>query len=492
MNTGVIVVKNSDGKIPEEFVNIASTQCDGSFGFAMSKPDGGLFHYSQKASPEEATEITKETQNDAQCADKTAVFFYGKAEDKIHTDDHQPHVVLRDSSNQPLMAVFLEGKFEEEFEKLSENSPQHHTPAFFVAQTYLVGKISKLFQQNKYNLVETVKDLQQPDTYKEISARVRADKTNRFQITFVPAIGTPFSIKQGASEKSFPWGDISQAFGYDEKSTTKPTVSSKSVFGSPSPAAPTVPLQPTVSPLPDNIPDGSKPSVPSVPQKDNDLTKYADMLFVPPGHIKNRSSRKDWYKLYGYPGILNEISKNENKAKGDWTQGQAPIKLTHSHLKNAEALLRDNKIARWSDEARPVAEVKPITSDAPAVISDAKVTETKAPSIMMIVPPSDRQKIEVLLPRVISSRDEKGQLIIDPAKLNEYEKSVPTLAEQLGKPAGTFLPIDPEGYDLIEQVNPGATKRLFFENQGIMVHLQKKVEELEKKAEPKSKSAFAA
>src|SRR5258708_25348686 len=113
MHEAVIAVKNSEGKLPDEFINIATTECDGAFGFAMATPNGGLFHLAQEADPASASLMTKETQEDPQCS-SNAVFFYQKTADKVHADDLQPFVVLRDPSNQPLLVAFYEGEWEEE------------------------------------------------------------------------------------------------------------------------------------------------------------------------------------------------------------------------------------------------------------------------------------------------------------------------------------------------------------------------------------------
>jgi hypothetical protein len=496
MHKGVIAVQAANKLIADEYLQVATGERDTYAGFLIPSVDGLMKAAIRASDPHnsaaELMQVIKDTNEQLKAEDRTKdkpLVLYLAATDCTHEDDLQPHVLLKNDKNETQLAVFLEGEFEEEFEGLSEQSPVHHSPEFFAAQTYLVGKVSDIHQRTK-SLEETIKELKQPNVYKEIVKSLRKDSTSRMVATFVASNGDIFSIKQNDKEKVFSWGYVSQAFGYEEKQTAAPVVPSKSVFAQPTAPAPTAP-KPADPPFDiTNTPD--KTSVPTIPLKEDELTQWKGVLFVPgPSVEKKRHTLKNMYKHWGGDQILTELTKTVD-TNGTWHDGTARFKVREKMWKEIPKALEEGRLVRWSPEAAVGnvgnASVKPITQDAPAVITST--SDDKPTAIHMIMKPEERQKIEVLLPRVVSARDEKGQLILNPEKLGEYEKNIPTLAEQLGKPAGTFLPLDPEGYDLIEAINPGATKRLFFENQAILAALQKRVAELDKK--PASKSAFAA
>lgn len=489
MHKGVIIVQAPNKLIEDEFLQIATGERDTYAGFILPSKEGLMTAHIRPDNPNAAStelaQIVRDTNAQLKAEDKTkdsAMVLFLASTDATHDDDLQPHVLLKDMQGKTLLACFLEGEFEEEFENLSSSSPTKHTPEFFAVQTYLVPKISGIHHRTN-DLSKTIDELKYSN--KEIVKSLRKDSKSRMVLTFVSSTGEIFSMKQNENEKVFPWGYVSQAFGYEEKTAT-PLVSSKSVFATPSSPTPPTPVQPEPSAIPDNLPAGPNTSVPVVPQKDDPIAKWKETLFVPgPTIDKKRHVLKGWYKHWGGDQILGELDKIKG-TNGSWHDGSAKFKVRAKVLDKVDKALEDGIIAVW--DPKPIASVEPITQVAPAVITS---TSDDKKIIPMIIKPEGRQKIEVLLPRVIAIRDEKGQHILNPEKLAEFEKNIPTLAEQLGKPAGTFLPIDPEGYDLIEALEPGAVKRLFFENQAMLAASQKRIIELETSLQTKSKSAFA-
>lgn len=501
MHKGVIAVQAAHKLIDDEYLKIATGERDTYAGFVIPSSDGLMTAHVRATDPHnsaaELLQIVKDTNDQLKAEDKTKdkpMVLYFASTDVTHDDDLQPFVLLKDGKNQTLLAVFLEGEFEEEFEGLSDQSPQHHTPEFFATQSYLVGKVADIHRRTD-NITKTVEELKQPSTYKEIVKSLRKDTTSRMVATFVASNGDIFSIKQNDKEKSFDWGHVSQAFGYEEKAgTTAPVVSSKSVFATPSPSASPPSPQSTPGSAPDNLPKGPDNPLPDVSTEDDPVVKYKDVLFIPgPNMEKKRNILKNFYKHWGGDQILGELDKIRD-TNGSWVEGTARFKIREKMRKEIDKALADKRLTRW--EARPIADVKPITQVASAAFSTTS-DDAGTRQISMILRPEERDQLQVLLPRIIAFRDEKGQPILDPTKLGEYEKSVPTLGEQIGKPEA-FIPLSPDQWDIAMSVGPAPAeimaKRLYFQIQGMYfaekVMREQRDEELNKLK--KTRSAFAA
>jgi hypothetical protein len=83
-----------------------------------------------------------------------------------------------------------------------------------------------------------------------------------------------------------------------------------------------------------------------------------------------------------------------------------------------------------------------------------------------------------LLPRVLCTRDEKGQVIIDPNKLAEWEANVPTVELQMGQKPDSFI-FDVESFRATMERFPEFALRKFLELQSQRVLLANQLASLE-------------
>lgn len=402
---GVIATQLTGKKIPRQYLEYAIANRTGYIGVAI--PDikkGGVMHISGSGFTIDDVTATQAETEDPQ------VWYFARHDDGIHADDMQPHVLLRSASNEPLICCFLAGEYEPDFTHKESN----HTNDFFVVQEYLVGKVAKVFEEQGHNLPLTVKELKQPTLYKEIVRTCRKSGESPMQITMVAAEGSVWSYST-MQPSTFEWGSATEAFGFSENKVEPPAEKKSGMFSSPS--GPTAPV---------SVPA----SVPAVPAKDTPLPagdatgweRFKDTLFVPPEHIiKNgKHALKSWYRHWDVNG---------DKLPEKWEKGTAPIKIREQLLKQIDVAMAGNKVKVFT----PIASTEPVKP----VTADVKPVSTV---LQMILPPEKRDVFsKELLSKVICARDEKGQVIIHPDKLAEWEKGVPTIAEQMGKKDEQFV-----------------------------------------------------
>jgi len=403
---GVIVTQLTGKQIPKQYLEYAIANRTGYIGVAI--PDtkkGGVMHISGS---QFGLDDVLSSQQD--CKDDPQVWYFARHDEDLNHDDMQPHVLLRSAGNEPLICCFLAGEYEPDF----THKESKHTNDFFVVQEYLIGKVAQVYTQCGNNLGLTVKELKQPTLFKEILRTCRKSAESPMQITMIAAEGSVWSYST-MQPSTFEWGSATEAFGFTEKASDPPPAEKKSgMFGSPSGT-------PAVAPLP--------ASVPQVPDKTNPLPgenstgweTFKNTLFVPPEHIiKNgRHALKNWYKHWGVDG---------DKLPEKWEKGTAAVKIREQMLKQIDVAIAGNKV-KVQQELPVIASTDPVK---PVINSE---TSKQVPSILsMVAAPEKRAVFEKeLLSRVICTRDEKGQVIIDPNKLAEWEKNLPTVAEQMGK-----------------------------------------------------------
>src|SRR6202035_5642996 len=113
-----------------------------------------------------------------------------------------------------------------------------------------------------------------------------------------------------------------------------------------------------------------KTSVPTVPQKDDELVQWKGVLFIPgPNVEKKRHTLKNMYKHWGGDQVLTELTKIAD-TNGHWHEGTAKFKVREKMWKDIPKAITEGRLVQWEPKMIASTEpLKPITQDAPAVIT---------------------------------------------------------------------------------------------------------------------------
>ena len=465
---GVIVTQETGKRIPKQFLEIAQANRSNYIGVAIpGVSEDGAQRVMQISGPQftlDDVEATSRGDNGV-----PQVWFFARHDEGMSNDNMQPYVLLRDAKDKPLICCFLAGEFDRDF----THKEGKQTNEFFVVNEYLIRKVRDIFEQSGNNLTLTVKELKQSHIRKEIEKNCRRSGESKMQITMIAAVDElPVWSYVTVDPTSFDWGSSTEAFGYTEKTEEKPVERKSGMFEKEPMTEPKVDIPKTPVVIPDD--EGKR---------------YKDALFTPPDNIAKAGTHacKNWYKNWA------ELPKDE--AQGKWREGTARVKVRESMLKQIPTALANNKVKLW--DPKPIAGVEPITTQPPITPLTA-FPEPTAQFSMILPHPTVETLQKELLPRVVATRDEKGQLIFDPEKLADWEKNLPTFEEQMGKEAGFFDMIDKPQWDLMNKIHPGAGTRKAFQWRAQVVllrnenaSLRKRIEELEAQ-QPKKAGMFGA
>lgn len=476
MYEGVTVVKNKNEIVPDDVLSKCLEKNKSFFGLARAA-EGKLIIVRQKFSPE-STPLTVEDlnkiQNNPEYKSEQLVMFFGNA-DLVGEPDMQPFVLLEDSDNDPILAMFMDGNFEE-FKKTGSARP----PEVFAFEEYFKPKLKKLGLYHDFDLNKIMDEIKSSDTSRDY---VKTMCGNRGSISFLSGNGRviSLSVKGDVSSKKTSWGWISDTYPAavaetipEKKEEPKNAADSllAGLSGKPKSGLPAFKKKETAEsssvPAPDVKPNGGdqQVSTPVPAATPSDWpTPSDDQILVPvPESLRNLDDAKvkkwmrnrmpgsllpkDWksYVLRGYfllpksgapKAAREEAEKYAKSLPGAMAKLKSSTTPASSATQPAPAAKSVPSIPSFK---KAIASTQPITGkEKEYPVKDIEPTHVGKETASVIgvsspvIPPKQKADIKGIVTgkEFKDTVDRHGQLIQDPEQRKAYEASVPSFAEQL-------------------------------------------------------------
>ena len=323
--------------------------------------------------------------------DYPIMYFFGYSAEYL-TDDRQPFVLVRNSKDQPILAVCMQGDFRPYYDEKSA-----HTDEFHALNKYFRPKLQKIFSLCKEDIPQFLDELRDPVMVEELSTKTFL---NQGSVEILTITGEIFSFANDDKRKEFKWGFTTDTLGHDESEYPVPE---KAKGG----------LAEALSGLPGFKPKAKTEAPKAKPEPETQqVVKPApvpatveDELIFPPAEVQagSKNQKRAWYnQMFGFapdnyknsPGVL----RSRLKQKG-------PIKALSDIPRNVP--VGDPNLAANRDANEKV--------DIP-IIPDVK----------------KKQIIENFLESKTISKLLSDQTPFDPKTILETEGKYPTFCESLG------------------------------------------------------------
>lgn len=228
-------------------------------------------------------------------------FMFGSFPAEFDEDECQPWIAIKDSKNNPILTVMLEGDFP------GRTSAEGFSEAYVVMTEYLGPKLNEVYSMASNN-PQKLMDYIKGDSFKKDLSNLFAHRAAFF---FMPSVGDPIMLgnfreaDKGGSD--FPWGTASFNFGHTEVIAAAPAAPKEATMPKNPPKTSKYLDEPVD---PQNIPaQEPKPSVPTVvPPKPGDVTeKVAEKIidgeavkWTPPSGVRGKGLKKAYRDMLGY------------------------------------------------------------------------------------------------------------------------------------------------------------------------------------------------
>lgn len=415
MSSQVIIRRNAGQEIPEDFFKLALENCPHAWG-AATVQDGKLeLHHGEKIT----LEALRETE--ANFGDFTLCLV--NSPQALNLKNVPPYEIAVDKDDEPVIALVVDGDFPG-FAKEKSTHPSSYYLADFVSDQVL--DLLDNFDGDLAKVMEKIGG----DRFKE---KVKMNTVSRGFLNFICSNGREVTIAQGDTSKEFPWGWVSNTFGYGEKKKEEPAPKKKGggLFGGRSTTrekfeTPHQPSNNVVAAGADKAPPTetavkAPPTPPPATPKPVALTLQNIVVkqIAIPGHL-SRKLAKRWIK-----DRIGHIPPNyqEEGAKFNMYIGPDGKNLTIQEVQRALGMTAASLPKLENPKAPNQKDIEPKNIDSSKVVSNP----------LPIVSPASRERFQRYFSdeRVKKIIAENGDLITDPDNVQGYEGKIPPFAEQL-------------------------------------------------------------
>ena len=477
--TGIIIRRNKDTFVPNEAFEKAIAENPTAWGAAVIDGDELIVNRGD-GHDLEFFQNTMKTYPDSDIT-----FFLCNSEAGLNIDDISPYEVL--SHNDKLQVVaFIEGNFPGMVKDKSS-----HPPEFFLANTYIAPRLAEMFELCDYSIDKLMTHIEKPIFKKDLMANA----VGRGYITLIGVNGKSVSYASGDTSREYPWGWMSNAYGYGETPVTAPAT----VENKPKSAFPK-----TKSTVREPAPRPSVPPAGAEPQKTETAVKPApgpvaySVAKWAPNKDASRSQKKDQYKArLGYlpKGWVNGIEVEVYKDKDGKIVNVAELKKLGLLVAGLPKLNNPDPHSNRDDKDTENEHLP--NPEAPA--QTEKVVTERLP----VLSPKSREYLKDTLRRqdIQKMIAENADIISDPKKVAAMEEKIAGICTQLGLKSDAiedFLKLPFEVLCTINKERPEAFEVLAwnFKNMAASLTAKKAKAEVntdedgDVKSEPKARVAF--
>lgn len=211
MHKGCILYKAEGKAIPEKaLIHIASKLITVSGVAAISTVTGNkeLFvDQIDKENPKDLLTSIREYQTEQDFINNKAYIFFGDFPAGYTDDDLQPFELIKGDAGEYTLVAMIEG----EFPGFATDN-KNESVAFKVKNDYLIDKLGPFWGKSGGD-IDKFMEMMNTDNIlkKDLHAQ-----TSRGQITLIASNGRSFNFGGNPLKKTFPWGWMSQSYGYEE------------------------------------------------------------------------------------------------------------------------------------------------------------------------------------------------------------------------------------------------------------------------------------
>ena len=403
---GTIVQRNTKEKIPEDALDIFAGTNDQYIGWAMAE-DGelsiGQFNSNDEDKPIDSVKNTQEAMDNAFCA----IFAKGASSE----ESKQPFNTLQNEGDNCICATFIEGDLQ------GFGFPESsHSIEYAAHQEYVQAKIIDIFRDCNEDISKTVEKLNSALVRRELATTCFPTPDARGEILLVFANGQTVNIVKGDKHQKYPWGEVSQALGYQGNAETKAEPKKPSMMGK-------VKTTPKVE---NKKPDTAISSALEKAKEKEQITIKGDKLqfmIVPPEkRYGSYKSLEAWYKSFGDPDHESFPTEKQVDALTGKAHLHHPVKV-HPKFTNAafNNLLKQHQIeliTSTSDQSK---------SSVPTV-KKVDITPTIIPATSL---EAFQKQFKPKIAQAIKNFDDGSRIIVDPSRVLELTKDKPKASEQL-------------------------------------------------------------
>ena len=244
--------------------------------------------------------------------DYAIMYFFGYDAEYL-TDDRQPFVLVRNSKDQPILAVSMQGDF----------SPYHdeksaHTDEFHALNKYFRPKLQKIFSLCKEDVTQFLNELREEVMINELSTKTFIGSGS---VEVLAITGETFSFSNDDKRKEFNWGFTTDTLGHDESEYPIPEEAKGGLAEALSSLPGFKPKDKTEAPK-----AKPEPATKQVIKPSTVPAKVEDELMFPPAEIQagTRAEKRGWYsQIFGFvpdnyknsPGVLRSRLKQKGPIK---------------------------------------------------------------------------------------------------------------------------------------------------------------------------------
>lgn len=342
--------------------------------------------------------------------DTDITFYFCNSPTALSTKDMSPYILVATPSAEdpeeenPQIVAFIRGNFPAHVKAGSSHPPEYH-----LVNDVLMPKFDGLYEMADGDLDKIMTNLMKPHFKKEMLLNSVAEGT----ITVVAANGVSMTFDQGDTGKEFPWGWVSDTYGYGEEKVEAPKPEKKKGLFSRSTvreAAPKPPITTAVEP----------------PKTDTTVIKnYSVKKWAPQAHY-SRKDRKNAYKMrigYAPKGWENNIEVDVYVGPDNKIMTFAEVKALGPQALGVIQLAKNPEKEKDYDAAG-VKHGDTLPAESPQVTTD----------ILPIMSPKSREGVNDIrnkdnYKKIIS---ENAVVISDPKQAEGFETKFVDFAKQMG------------------------------------------------------------
>lgn len=208
--SGVIVRRYPDQFVPNEYSALAIKNNPTAYGAAVII-DGKMQTVTGGVTPDDKLDVEFVNSTMQEYKSSPITFYFHSSDGAVDMDDVSPHILLSDEEGEPLLVAFVEGNLPG-FEKKGSSHP---STTHFVSD-WLVAELNKIAEVVDGDLAEIMKYLSK-DSFKE---KLGKNFVSRGSVTFMTKDAC-HTLSIGDSGKEFPWGWVSNHYGFGIAKETK-------------------------------------------------------------------------------------------------------------------------------------------------------------------------------------------------------------------------------------------------------------------------------
>lgn len=412
--SSVIIRRKAGQQIPEDFLKLALEKCPKVWGFAVVADN--------KLETKTGTllELADVRQTEVDFNDVPFSLYLSSADKATNLADVSPYDLIGDADDNPIIAGLISGEFPGYVKEKSSMSSAHHLA------TEIANQAQTIYDILDKDLGKTMNKLGE----KSFAEKIKMNAVSVGHVMLVAQNGATITLSQGDTAKEFPWGWVSNTFGYGEKEKeADPPPKKKGGLLSRSTVREKVEHQPSNNVIEKGVdqpppketavqaPKAEAPPPKKVPITLSNITIKKIGI---PGHYPRKLAKR-WIK-----GRIGHCPPNyaEEGAKFEMYVGPDGAHMTLQEVKAALGIKAAELPKLTNPKADSQKDVEPKNIDSSAIASN--------PRPLFSAASRERFQTYFSTERVKKIIGENAGLVTDPENVQGFEGKIAAMHQQLG------------------------------------------------------------